>query len=110
MIDAADTPPESLPAAPAMSRRRLLATTGMGLGGIALADLLARRAAAAVPATPRGALDAFHLAPKAKRVIYLFQSGGPSQLDLYDWKPTLVERTGEQLPESVRGGQRLTGM
>ena len=90
MIDAADTPPESLPAAAAMSRRRLLATTGMGLGGIALAELLARRAVAAVPAVPHGALDAFHLPPKAKRVIYLFQSGGPSQLDLYDWKPTLV--------------------
>ncbi len=102
--------PESLPAPPAMSRRRLLATTGLGFGGIALADLLGRRAAAAVPETPHGALDAFHLPPKAKRVIYLFQSGGPSQLDLYDWKPTLVERTGEQLPESVRGGQRLTGM
>ncbi len=43
-------------------------------------------------------------------MIYLFQSGGPSQLDLYDPKPTLVKRSGEQLPDSVRGGQRLTGM
>ena len=75
MIDAADTPPESLPAAAAMSRRRLLATTGMGLGGIALAELLARRAVAAVPAVPHGALDAFHLPPKAKRVI-CFNRGG----------------------------------
>ncbi len=100
-----------LPAAPATSRRRLLASTGLGFGGLALADLLARgEAAAAVPAAPHGALGAFHVPPKAKRVIYLFQSGGPSQLDLYDWKPTLVERAGEQLPESVRGGQRLTGM
>ena len=52
MIDAADTPPESLPAAAAMSRRRLLATTGLGFGGMALADLLGRRAAAAVPFAP----------------------------------------------------------
>lgn len=110
MTESVEASVESLPHAPPTSRRRLLATTGMGLGGIALADLLGRRSAAAVPDTPHGALDAFHLPPKAKRVIYLFQSGGPSQLDLYDWKPTLRERTGEQLPDSVRGGQRLTGM
>jgi hypothetical protein len=51
-----------------------------------------------------------HFAPKAKRVIYLFMSGGPSQLDLFDHKPELSKRHGEQLPDSVRGGQRLTGM
>ncbi|MFM7249424.1 MAG: DUF1501 domain-containing protein [Planctomycetaceae bacterium] len=107
-------PAGPLPPAPAASRRRLLADTGLGLGGLALAELLVRRGAAAdapgAAAAPHGALDAFHHPPKAKRVIYLFQSGGPSQLDLYDWKPTLVARAGEQLPESVRGGQRLTGM
>ena len=54
--------------------------------------------------------DKTHFPAKAKRVIYLFQAGGPSQLDLFDNKPTLVKRTGQQLPESVRGGQRLTGM
>jgi len=102
---------------PVASRREWLASFGMGVGGIALAELLGREAAAATPAglalpagSSGGVLDAFHLPPKAKRVIYLFQSGGPSQLDLFDHKPLLVERTGEQLPESVRGGQRLTGM
>ena len=51
-----------------------------------------------------------HFPPKVKRVIYLFQSGGPSQLDLFDYKPVLNERNGEELPPSVRGEQRLTGM
>jgi hypothetical protein len=51
-----------------------------------------------------------NIAPKAKRVIYLFQSGGPSQMDLYDYKPLLNKMNGEQLPDSVRQGQRLTGM
>ena len=49
-------------------------------------------------------------APKAKRVIYLFMSGGPAQQDLFDDKPLLRERNGEPLPDSVRAGQRLTGM
>ncbi len=101
-----------------MNRRSWLQSFGMGLGGIAAAELLAREAgAAAGPAglalpegSQGGALDAFHVVPKAKRVIYLFQSGGPSQLDLFDHKPLLKECDGEQLPESVRGGQRLTGM
>ena len=48
--------------------------------------------------------------PKAKRVIYLFQSGGPSQMELFDYKPRLVEFQGTDLPESIRNGQRLTGM
>ncbi|MCH2100328.1 MAG: DUF1501 domain-containing protein [Planctomycetes bacterium] len=54
--------------------------------------------------------DGLHHAAKAKRVIYLFQSGGPSQLETFDYKPLLNERNGEQLPDSVRQGQRLTGM
>ena len=86
------------------SRRDWLNSFGMGLGGMALADMLGRTAAAG------GVLGGFHFPPKAKRVIYLFQSGGPSQLDLYDHKPLLVEKSGEQLPDTVRGGQRLTGM
>jgi hypothetical protein len=49
-------------------------------------------------------------APKAKRVIYLFMSGGPSQQDLFDYKPKLNELNGQELPDHVRGGQRLTGM
>ena len=103
---------ESLPAGTSpLSRRRLLSSMGMGLGGIALAEMLAGGAEAkAAVAGPSGAMQAFDMPPRAKRVIYLFQSGGPSQLDLYDPKPTLVKRSGEQLPDSVRSGQRLTGM
>jgi hypothetical protein len=96
------------------NRRAWLGQFGMGLGGIALADLLGRSASAASlplpPGSHGGVLDGLHVPPSVKRVIYLFQSGGPSQLDLFDHKPLLLERDGEQLPESVRGGQRLTGM
>jgi hypothetical protein len=103
-----------------MSRRECLNRLALGVGGIALADLLARDATAApvspspsLPLTPAGpaALPGLpHFPAKAKRIIYLFQSGGPSQLDLYDYKPLLNARHGEQLPDSVRGSQRLTGM
>jgi Protein of unknown function (DUF1501) len=89
-----------------MSRRRFLNRFGLGLGGIALADLIQR--AQAAPSL--GELGAPHFAPKAKRVIYLFQSGGPSQLDLFDYKPILNEKQGTQLPPEIRRGQRLTGM
>ena len=91
-----------------IDRRRLLAGAGLGLGLTALRTLLADEAG---EATGTGGLAGLpNVAPKAKRVIYLFQAGGPSQLDLFDPKPTLVARHGEDLPESVRGGQRLTGM
>jgi hypothetical protein len=92
-----------------LSRRECLNRLGLGLGGLALAQLLARPAGAA-PAANVPAGGGLHFAPKAKRIIYLFQSGGPSQLDLLDPKPLLNQRHGEQLPDSVRGGQRLTGM
>ena len=88
-------------------RRAFLAQTGIGLGGIALADLLGQEASAE---TDRGILGKPHHPPKAKRIIYLFMSGRPSQLDLLDYKPELQRRHGEQLPDSVRGTQRLTGM
>jgi hypothetical protein len=78
------------------------------LGGIALGNLLGSSAHATVGEA--GVLGGTHFAPKAKRVIFLFQSGAPSQLDLFDYKPLLNERHGEELPESVRQGQRLTGM
>jgi hypothetical protein len=87
-----------------LSRRQFLQRFGMGLGGIALADLLGAEARAA------GALSAPHHRPRAKRVIYLFQSGGPSQLETFDYKPLLNEMQGKPLPDSVRQGQRLTGM
>jgi uncharacterized protein (DUF1501 family) len=88
-----------------MSRRRFLNEFGLGLGGIALASLLGRDAEAA-----SGVLEKTHHAPKAKRVIYLFQSGGPSQMDLFDHRPLLNEKHGTQLPDEVRKGQRLTAM
>lgn len=88
-------------------RRSFLTQTGLGLGGIALADML-RSDAVAEP--DRGVLGQTHFPAKAKRIIYLFMSGAPSQLDLLDYKPELKRRHGEQLPDSVRGSQRLTGM
>ena len=57
-----------------------------------------------------GPEDFKHIAPKAKRVIYLFQSGGPSQHELFDYNPKLNEMVGQELPDSIRNGQRLTGM
>jgi hypothetical protein len=97
---------------PILNRRQWLNRMGLGLGGAALAEMLMKEqaAAAGAPLADRGVLGATHWQPKAKRIIYLFMSGGPSQLDLYDYKPMLNQRHGEQLPDSVRGGQRLTGM
>src|SRR6266581_4310150 len=68
-------------------------------------------ASTAEDATATGGLPGLpHFAPKAKRVIYLFQSGAPSQMDLFDHKPRLAELHGTDLPDSIRQGQRLTGM
>ena len=93
------------------SRRDFLSKTSLGLGATALASLLGPRITLADdPDKDRGVLGGTHFPPKVKRVIYLFQSGGPSQLDLFDYKPVLKERNGEELPASVRGEQRLTGM
>src|SRR5262249_24527721 len=87
------------------ARRRFLSLSSGGVGAAALATLLAgdARAEAGLPGLP-------HFAPKAKRIIYLFQHGGPSQLDLFDYKPDLQKSRGTDLPDSVRMGQRLTGM
>jgi hypothetical protein len=96
-----------------MTRRDFFGRFALGLGGIALSQLLPRGLTAAEPATAnpfRGILSKPHFAPRAKRIIYLFMAGGPSQLDLFDYKPMLNQRNGEDLPESVRMGQRLTGM
>ncbi|MFD2257636.1 DUF1501 domain-containing protein [Luteolibacter algae] len=91
------------------SRRNFLKSFGMGLGGLALADMIQPALGANAPAMP-GMRMFPEFAPKAKRVIYLFQSGGPSQMDLFDHKPRLNKEHGQELPESVRKGQRLTGM
>lgn len=92
-----------------ISRRSFLRRSATGLGAIALGTLLSKSVAAAEHKT-KGALRTLHFAPKAKRIIYLFQSGAPSHLDLFDNKPKLKEMTGEELPPSVRMGQRITGM
>lgn len=94
-----------------LGRREFLNRFGMGVGGLALADLMGLGAKAAPPAAAdRGILPQLHVPPRARRVIYLFMSGGPSQLETFDYKPLLNQRQGEQLPDSVRMGQRLTGM
>lgn len=88
-----------------LSRRQMLSQAGLGMGAVALSQMLATESCQA-----SGILPALHHAPKAKRVIFLFQSGGPSQLDLYDHKPLLNEKHGTELPDEVRMGQRLTSM
>jgi len=83
-----------------LDRRALLARAATGLAALSTAPLAAAADAVGRP----------HHRPRAKRLVYLFQSGGPSQLDLFDHKPELARRHGEELPESVRAGQRLTAM
>lgn len=92
-----------------LARRQLL-KAGAGVGMAALATMLGSEAAAETTSSPGGLPGLPHFTPKAKRVIYLFQSGAPSQLDLYDYKPQLANLRGSELPDSVRMGQRLTGM
>ncbi len=89
-----------------MSRRELLGQFGMGVGSMALASLAGNNAQAA----STNAMSSPHHFGKAKRIIYLFQAGGPSQLELFDYKPTLREKHGMELPDSIRKGQRLTAM
>lgn len=91
-----------------LNRRHFLSKVSLGLGGLGLASLL--NPGSLLAGNTPGPEDFRHIAPKAKRVIYLFQSGGPSQLDLFDYKPKLREMMGQELPESIRNGQRLTGM
>src|SRR6187397_476195 len=96
-----------------LTRRQFFGRTAAGIGTAALASLLNPSLfAGEAPHAPgmRGILDALHYAPKAKRVIYLFMSGGPSHIDLFDYKPKLQELNGTELPGSVRMGQRITGM
>ncbi|MAH66215.1 MAG: sulfatase [Phycisphaerae bacterium] len=92
------------------TRRHFLSRASAGVGAMALASLGHGRVGPADDAARSIARLAPHFAPRAKRIIYLFQSGGPSQLDLFDHKPALQDRNGEELPDSVRQGQRLTGM
>lgn len=91
-------------------RRAFLSRTASGLGSVALASLLARNSQAAPKANAPGIDGLPDLPVTAKRVIYLFQSGAPSQIDLFDEKPALADLRASELPDSIRKGQRLTGM
>ena len=90
----------------AMNRRAFLNRFGLGLGSMALATLLNPLRAFTSSSADHGILGAPHFPPKAKRVIFLFMAGGPSQLETFDYKPLLNERNGQELPESVRMGDR----
>src|SRR6266567_1182676 len=100
----------------AINRRTFLTRSAAGIGLAALAELLIGKDALAQSSanrhpSPTGGLPGLpHFAPKAKRIIYLFQSGAPSQMELFDYKPELLKYRGQNLPDSVRNGQRLTGM
>ncbi len=97
-----------------MNRRTFLSRSSVGLGAAALSSLfgscLSRNGQPPSGEALQGVLSQLHIAPKAKRVIYMFQSGAPSQYELFDYKPLLDKLRGQDLPESVRQGQRLTGM
>jgi hypothetical protein len=93
-----------------ITRRHFLGKAAVGIGSLGLGSLL-------MPDLFRGSSDIGnlpvglpHFAPKAKKVIYLFQNGAPSQLESFDYKPALNKMVGQDLPESIRKGQRLTGM
>jgi hypothetical protein len=92
----------------AVTRRHFFSLASTGLGAAALGSLLNPQLYADSQHTGLPGLP--HFAPKAKRVIFLHQSGGPAQMDLFDYKPALQKRQGTELPDSVRMGQRITGM
>ncbi|MCH2206674.1 MAG: DUF1501 domain-containing protein [Lentisphaerales bacterium] len=91
-----------------MTRRSLFGKAALGLGGLALGSLL-KQDGMALPADPQAPLLP-HFAPKAKRVIYLFQNGAPSHVDLFDYKPMLKKWHGKQIPDSVSKGKRFSTM
>src|ERR1043166_5789174 len=86
-----------------LTRRCFFGKAGAGLGIAALSSLLEADSGGGLPGLP-------HFPPTAKRVIYLFQSGAPSQMEMFDYKPRLTDLRGTELPASIRMGQRLTGM
>ena len=100
------------------TRRRFLGRSGKVLGWAALAGLCsefglggyAKGADISAPAPGRNGLGLPNFAPQAKRAIYLFMSGGPPQMDLFDYKPNLASQFNKDMPDSVRGNQQLTGM
>src|SRR3712207_1262309 len=96
--------------ADSLNRRTFLQKTALGLGSMAFGSLLSAEKLRSGTRTGEPVELVPHHPPKAKRVVYLFQSGGPSQLELFDYKPLLNQKHGQELPDSVRQGQRLTGM
>src|SRR5260370_899832 len=105
-----------------LDRRQFLTKTSLGLGAAAIGTLFGKSlfgnngtASRIVSPTGNSAEEDIlkaipHFAPRAKRVVYLFMSGGPSQFETFDYKPGLAAMAGQGLPDSVRKGQRLTGM
>ena len=96
-----------------IDRRNFLKKTSLGLGAVSLASLMGGNLYGSSPAVVGNKIGLEglpHFKPKVKRVVYLFMSGGPSQIDLFDYKPHLRTMHGQNLPDSVRKGQRLTGM
>ena len=101
-----------------LTRREFFGRTATGIGTVALADLLRRDGLAApehnaVCSLPSGigGLPALpHFAPRAKHVIYLFQNGAPTHVDLFDWKPKLQQMHGQPVPEEYVGGKRFSSM
>jgi hypothetical protein len=96
------------------TRRHFFGRSALGASTFALSQILAQELSASessgLSPGAGGILERFHHPPRAKRILYLFMSGGPSQIDLFDYKPRLNQDHGTELPDSVRGGQRLTGM
>ena len=98
------------------NRRDFLRGSALGLGGIALGSLLgcngkpSQKIISQILEEQNVPLGSPHFLPKAKRVIYLFQSGGPSQMELFDYKPKLYEMHGQEIPASVMGKNRVSGM
>jgi hypothetical protein len=94
-----------------ITRRQLFARGALGLGSLALSSLMPQLLTAGDKATAKGGIPGLpHFAPKAKRAIYLFMNEGPSQMDMWDYKPKMAEFFDKDLPESIRKGQRLTTM
>src|SRR5947209_6039476 len=98
-----------------MNRRTFLGRGAAGLGMVALNSLLGPRLSSAAGAAPlagfagqsKGVVNPLDFAPKAKRVIFLYQAGGPSQLETFDYKPTLAAMTGKPMPDSFTRGQQI---
>ncbi|MFM9196763.1 MAG: DUF1501 domain-containing protein, partial [Planctomycetia bacterium] len=106
-----DLPPDTIQR---LTRRQLFGSAGLGIGAVALASLLQRDAAAATAVEPVRGMPGLpgvpHHPPTAKRVVMLWQGGGPSHVDLFDPKPMLREHSGKDIPDSVRGSTRLSTM